>query len=174
MKFYKAENTKISVIFLLGVITLIWLALGIWSLIDDHYFANNAFTIPMSWILFGLSLIYIFMLIFIPRFLNKHKHQIANFRNENWSELIQELKSQKHERTAIIIKKHARYYSIIKQKYDFVMLMLDKYNSTQFERFLTDIILFNDMHTTKWSKNYNNVQLLMFYEMCLKLQQKAS
>jgi hypothetical protein len=52
--------------------------------------------------------------------------------------------------------------------------MLDKYTPAQFERFLTDIIMFNDLHTTKWSKNYNNVQLLMFYEMCLKLQQKAS
>jgi uncharacterized protein YejL (UPF0352 family) len=52
------------------------------------------------------------------------------------------------------------------------MAQLDHYDDKQYQQILTDIIMFNDMHTTKWSPRYNNLQLLFFYEMCAKLSSK--
>jgi hypothetical protein len=50
--------------------------------------------------------------------------------------------------------------------------MLDAYKPDIFNNILIDIVMFNETCTTRWSKKYNDVQLKIFFELCLKLQQK--
>jgi hypothetical protein len=37
---------------------------------------------------------------------------------------------------------------------------------------LTDIVIFNELFTTKWSKKNNTLQIIKFFELCLLLQSK--
>jgi magnesium-transporting ATPase (P-type) len=175
MKFYQTKQTRKTLILLMGVISLIWLALAIWASLDVNTFANNAYAIPLSWVLFALSILHLIGITFFVNRLNKSKHKIADFYNEDWNRLVSELKLKvEADHVAQTLKdKHARYYSILLQKYSFIMTQLDHYDEKQYQQILTDIVMFNDMHTTKWNRKYNNLQLLFFYEMCAKLYSKS-
>jgi hypothetical protein len=109
------------------------------------------YAIPLSWILFALSILHLIGITLFVNRLNKSKHKIADFYNEDWNRLANDLKLKiEIDNTEKLLKeKHARYYSTILQKYNFIMAQLDHYDDKQYQQILTDIIMFNDMHTTK-------------------------
>ncbi|OAV64794.1 hypothetical protein Barb6_03099 [Bacteroidales bacterium Barb6] len=107
---------------------------------------------------------------------NQNKHQIANFRDEDFTGALANVQKaiQANDKTEILNHKHKNYYSTIKQKYEMIMLMMDKFQPDQYQNILVEIVMFNDLHTTKWSRTYNNVQLNMFLQMCCALQNKMT
>jgi hypothetical protein len=84
------------------------------------------------------------VLIFIKHIVNKHKHDLSQFRNENFTQLLEQVKTQGINLDTFN-KKHIRYVSQLQQRYEIANSDVNK----QYEQLLTDIVIFNELFTTK-------------------------
>jgi hypothetical protein len=82
---------------------------------------------------------------------NKNKKEIANFRTENFLQLLDELEKNKPSETYInrFKTQHARYISTLEQQEKIIGLSIEKYQKDAYEQTLLNIIVFNDNYTTK-------------------------
>lgn len=130
---------------------------------------KNIYVIPISWILLTFSIVLLVLVIVIKIKINSTRLEITNFRDENFQDLLNKVSLQIDEKE--LENKHPRYFSILKQKQEIINTMMNSFSIEKYQNILTEIIMFDETMTTKWNKKLNMVQLKIFYEMCLKLQQ---
>lgn len=154
---------------------VMFLTLAIMVSIQHTYFRNNAYMLPMTWIITVMSIAHLTAIIIITKLVNRKKRNIENFRGEDFQAILDDLRKNKpsDEYLNKFKQKNQRYYSILEQKYTIINSILDQYKPDMYTEALTSIIMFNDTETTRWCKKRNYLQLEMFLNLCLKLQQKA-
>jgi hypothetical protein len=125
-------------------------------------------------VLVGLAIIHILFLVFAKISVDKNKKNVTKFREENFQVLLDKLDEHKpsEEYLQNFKKKHIRYCTTLEQRYSIINTILDAYKPDMYQQVLVDIIMFNDVNTTKTGKKSNFMQLKMFYDLCIKLQQK--
>jgi hypothetical protein len=105
---------------------------------------------------------------------NKNKKSVTDFRNENFQSLLDKLIQQKpsDEYLQKFKRKHVRYCSNLDQRFNIINNILDVYKPEMYQQVLVDIVMFNEVNTSKTGGKSNYLQLKMFFELCLKLQEK--
>lgn len=130
---------------------------------------KNMYLIPISWLLFLLSVLLSATLLIIKNKINKTRLNITNFRQEDFKSRLNIILNNFNYEDKLK-QKYPRYYSILKQKQEIIMKMMQTFSNDNYQNILTELIMFNETMATKWSNKNNSVQLKIFYEMCVKLQ----
>jgi hypothetical protein len=179
-KFYTKMSIKPTNYVLLGFVLVLFITLAVsvtvfHAINDTVFFDNNPEVIPLSWILVFLSMFQLLLLILAKYLVNKNKKSVTEFRSENFQALLDKLIQQKpsDEYLQKFKKKHVRYCSNIDQRFAIINNILDAYKPEMYQQVLVDIVMFNEINTSKTGGKSIYLQLRMFYELCLKLQNKS-
>jgi hypothetical protein len=137
---------------MLGLLILVFLLMAI-LLTTSNTFDNNSlvrknlYLLPISWILFALSVILLVTMIIIKNKINKTRLSMANFREENFKAKLEKLNDYHYEK--VVEQKYPRYFSILKQKQEIIMSMIKSFSIDKYQNILTEIIMFNETMATK-------------------------
>ncbi|MDR3163715.1 MAG: hypothetical protein LBT77_01430 [Mycoplasmataceae bacterium] len=140
---------------------------------EDNFFINNSYVTPCSWVLVFLTYLYLSLLFLIKYYVNRAKHDLVKFRDEDFNGLLKQMQQIKFDE-AKFFQKHLRYTSHIQQRYEMIMFTIQKNQNIVYDQLLADIVVFNEIFTIKWNKRYNLFQMKKFYELCIALQQKLN
>ena len=184
--FFYAKNrifTKIKYSFLAisfaSTILLCFLAMGIYVVIDFcflHYVSSSddIINIIFCWIVVMFATFHLVYYCILPNLINKNKIEYKNFKQTDFISKLEQVKKQitnLNYLDSIIKKRHKKYYTSMVNEKERINRMLEEKNRT-YSDLLASIVNFNEQFTTRWSKKYNNYQLLLCYELLIALQQK--
>lgn len=173
--YYKTFKYRLYSIWPLCLLSLIFFALTVTSLIyqfdfKNQFFIDNQFILSLSVVAFVESTIIVVLAFFLKKKAIVKEHEIKNFWTEDFENQLIAINTYKKKSLyeKRLNKYHSSYYKRMKDEYLEISKLIE--NKTSFDQLMIRLLDFDEKFKPKFTYGYYIVQIDLFLNLCIKVR----